>query len=140
MKDFWLHSLDYFFLVFHTTFTLFNITGWIWKKTRKIHLFTMLVTLFSWGILGIWYGFGYCFCTDWHWQVREMLGAPSKHGSYISFLIDELTGLKFSRQIVDNTVLIVFIISFTLTIVLNIRDILKKRYTGKKRIRTYFLL
>ncbi|HNW29592.1 MAG TPA: DUF2784 family protein, partial [Spirochaetota bacterium] len=46
-----LQFLDYFFLVFHTVFTLFNMTGWIWKKTRKVHLATIAAKAFSWFII-----------------------------------------------------------------------------------------
>ena len=119
--------LDYFFLIFHSVFTLFNVFGWIWKKTRKIHLITILLTTASWFILGIWYGLGYCFCTDWHWQVREMLDKPPESSSYIHFLILETTGINLSPSMVDNCVMIIFIVCFSLSIILNIRDRIRKR-------------
>ena len=56
----WFQFLNIFFFVFHSVFTLFNITGWAFRKTRKWHLITMLLTAASWFILGIWYGWGYC--------------------------------------------------------------------------------
>ena len=43
--------------------------------------------------LGVWYGWGYCPCTDWHWQVRARLGFDDPH-SYIQLLIREVTGLE----------------------------------------------
>lgn len=114
--------LDYFFLIFHSVFTLFNITGWLWKKTRKIHMVTILLTTLSWFVLGIWYGFGYCFCTDWHWQVREHLGTPAESSSYIHFLILETTGIDMSLPLVDKLVLIIFLCCLVLTVFLNYRD------------------
>lgn len=118
----WYQLLNIFFFVFHTLFTLFNITGWLFHKTRKLHLITLLLTAFSWFVLGIWYGWGYCVCTDWHWNVRARLGYHDQQNSYIHFLLHKLTGIKFNEKLVDTVTLIVFLVSFVLSIWLNIRD------------------
>ncbi|MDH3880669.1 MAG: DUF2784 domain-containing protein, partial [Desulfobacteraceae bacterium] len=55
--------LDYFFIVFHGSLILFILTGWAWKRTRRIHLITISLTILSWFGLGIFYGWGYCPCT-----------------------------------------------------------------------------
>ena len=123
----WYQFLNIFFFVFHTGFTLFNVVGWIFQKTRKLHLITLLLTAFSWFVLGIWYGFGYCFCTDWHWDVRGKLGYEDRSGSYIHFLLLKLTGANLSSQLVENITLIVFLMSFALSIWLNIRDHYQKK-------------
>jgi len=122
----WYQFLNIFFFVFHTLFTVFNVVGWIFPKTRKLHLITMSLTAFSWFILGIWYGWGYCFCTDWHWDVREKLGYHDRSNSYIHFLILKLTGVDLNENLVENITLILFIISFALSIWLNIKDHLRK--------------
>ncbi len=114
--------LNIFFFVFHTAFTLFNVVGWIFRRTRKIHLVTLSLTAFSWFVLGIWYGWGYCFCTDWHWDVREKLGFNDHSRSYIHFLIFKLTGVNCDPSIVENLTLVVFSISFALSLWFNIRD------------------
>jgi hypothetical protein len=62
---------DSFFIIFHSVLICFNLFGWIPKALRKWNLFSLILTTFSWFILGIFYGFGYCFLTDWHWEVRE---------------------------------------------------------------------
>ena len=122
--------LDVFFLVFHSIITLFNMVGWISKKTRKVHCVTMIVTGFSWFILGIWYGWGYCFCTDWHWQVREKLGQPVPFNSYIQFLVYEITGYIPDASMTDFFVATIYFLSLLITIVLNIRDYtIAKKYT-----------
>jgi len=118
----WLQFLNIFFFVFHTVFTLFNIIGWAFRKTRRLHLVTMGLTAFSWFILGIWYGFGYCFCTHWHWEVREKMGYLDESQSYIHFLILKLTGFDFNPHLVDIVTLIIFFLSFALSIWLNIKD------------------
>ena len=123
----WYQFLDIFFIVFHTLFTLFNITGWIFRATRKWNLVTLLLTACSWFVLGIWYGWGYCLCTDWHWQVRERLGFHDQQNSYIHFLLLKLTGINFNETLVNNVTLIVFVISVVMSIWLNIRDRKQKR-------------
>ena len=117
-----LEFLNFFFFVFHTVFTFFNITGWAFRKTRRLNLATLLLTAFSWFVLGIWYGWGYCFCTDWHWQVREKLGFHDQRQSYIQFLVYKLTGKLFNEELVNYTTLIVFLLSLALSILLNVRD------------------
>ncbi|HPG11801.1 MAG TPA: DUF2784 domain-containing protein [Chitinophagaceae bacterium] len=123
----WYQFLNIFFFIFHTVFTLFNIIGWAFPKARKLHLFTMLITAFSWFVLGIWYGWGYCACTDWHWQAREALGYHDRSNSYIHFLLLKLTGKNFDPVFVENMTLIIFLLSFLLSVWLNLRD--------RKRIR-----
>ena len=117
-----LSFLNIFFFVFHTLLTLFNITGWLFRATRKWNLITLLLTAFSWFVLGIWYGWGYCLCTDWHWSIREQLGYQDQQGSYIHFLLLKLTGINFNSNLVDSATLIIFLASLALSIWLNIRD------------------
>ena len=118
----WYQFLNIFFFVFHTAFTLFNIVGWIFPKTRKLHLITLTLTALSWFVLGIWYGWGYCVCTDWHWDVRAKLGLIDRSNSYIHFLLVKLTGINLNPKLVETGTLIIFFLSFALSIWLNIRD------------------
>ena|SRR5688500_17765951 len=118
----WLQFLNIFFFVFHTALTLFNVVGWISPRTRKWNLVTLLLTAFSWFGMGIWYGWGYCFCTDWHWDVREKLGYQDESNSYIHFLVLKLTGINVDPKLIDTVTLIVFFAALILSIWLNIRD------------------
>ena len=93
--------LDIFFTIFHTTLVLFILSGWIWRRTRKVHLVIVLLTAGSWTILGFFYGFGYCPFTDWHFRVLEKLGTTDLPTSYISFLVTRITGLKPDQALVD---------------------------------------
>lgn len=122
-----LYFLNLFFIVFHTLWVLFNCVGWAWRKTRRLHLTTELLTAASWFILGIWYGWGYCICTDWHWQVRKQLGLQDKSSSYTHLLIYNLTGLDPSPTAIDLLTGTVFAVTLTLSIVLNWRDWSAKR-------------
>ncbi|MEO7924839.1 MAG: DUF2784 family protein [Chitinophagaceae bacterium] len=114
--------LNILFFVFHTAFTIFNIIGWAFPQTRKLHLVTMLLTAGSWFILGIWYGWGYCLCTDLHWQVREVLGYHDRSDSYIHFLVLKLTGRELDQQLVETATLVIFGLCLILSIGLNRRD------------------
>jgi len=119
--------LNIFFFVFHSTLIIFNLFGWIWKKTRLANLVVILLTAFSWTILGIWYGFGFCPCTDWHWQVREKLGYFDMPSSYTKFLIDSLTGLDVKETLVDTLAVILLALALVASVFTNVRDWKRKR-------------
>jgi len=103
--------LDKFFLVFHSSFIAFLLLGWAWRKTRRANLAVILLTAFSWFILGIWYGYGYCPSTDWHWRVRARLGYQDLPDSYTKFLVDSLTGLNVSQSLVDIVTLVLLLLA-----------------------------
>jgi len=119
--------LNTFFFFFHTSLILFNMVGWIFPKTRKLNLLTLLLTAFSWFVLGAWFGWGYCFCTDWHWQVREHLGVHDQTNSYNHFLILKLTGLNLNLKLVDAATAVIFFASLLMSGWFNARDYRNKR-------------
>lgn len=113
--------LDKFFFVFHSGIIIFNLFGWMWEKTRKANLLLLSFTAFSWFILGIWRGIGYCPCTDWHWQVRTKLGYRHLPNSYIKFLIDSVTGLDVPAAFVDSLTVILFLAALMASIYVNVK-------------------
>lgn len=117
-----LEFLNVAFFVFHTAFTLFNLVGWIWRKTRPWHLTTLLLTAASWFGLGIWHGWGYCPCTDWHWEVRAKLGYHDVANNYIEFLIEKLTGLSIHTQHMETILIVGLMVLLVLSVWLNWRD------------------
>jgi len=120
--------LDYFFIVFHTLLILFNIFGWIWKKTRKFNLVLLLLTGLSWTVLGIFYGFGYCPLTEWHFNVLRKLGESNLPNSYIKYLVDRISGWDISANTVDLSTLIVFLAALSISFAINIRHMLPVRH------------
>lgn len=96
-----LEFLNYFFIVFHSLLVLFNLFGWMFRKTRRLNFATITITLMSWGILGIWYGFGYCPLTDWHYDILGQLGETNLPRSYIAFLVERYTGWLPEAGLVD---------------------------------------
>jgi len=119
---FWLKVADVALFTFHTLIVLFNCTGWIWKKTRRWHLVTMGAVIFSWFFLGIWFGFGYCLCTDLHWRVRIALGEKVTEQTYVQYLVERLTGWRPNADLASNVTAAVFAVALGLSLWLNIRD------------------
>ena len=120
-----LKALDIFFLIFHTSLILFNLFSWIWGITRRLNLYTLLLTGASWFILGIFYGIGFCPLTEWHFEILEKLGYTNLPASYIKYLIDRLTGLHVNEHLVDTFTATGFFIALAISLFLNIRDYLK---------------
>jgi hypothetical protein len=118
--------LDYFFSVFHATLVLFNLSGWAWKKTRRIHLATISLTILSWFGLGMFYGWGYCPCTDWHWQIKRHLGETVLPNSYIKYYADKLTGVTWDPLLVSVVVVFLGLLAFALSCWLNFKSISKR--------------
>ncbi len=119
---------DWFFVIFHSVLILFNLFGWVWRKTRKAHLITISLTLLSWGFLGIWYGWGYCPLTDWHWQVLERMGTEGLPNSYISYLLERLLNWQPNQEWVDMGTLAFTLLALGMSIWVNFW---KRRSTAK---------
>ena len=101
MDELFLRMANTFFYVFHTVLIVFNLFGWILKRTRKLNLITLLLTFGSWVLLGIWKGWGYCFLTDWHYGILRRLGEHKLPNSYIAFLIHKVTGWLPSAELIN---------------------------------------
>jgi len=114
-----LRSLDIFFVVFHTALIIFNLFGWIIKKTRRLNLITLVLTGLSWFVLGIFYGPGYCPLTDWHFQVLDILGSSSWSYSYIEYLIERLLNVDISGILVNRITLIAYLTALLLSVYVN---------------------
>jgi hypothetical protein len=120
--------LDIFFVIFHTSLIFFNLFGWIWRKTRILNLVLLGLTGASWLFLGLLVGtLGYCPLTDWHFNVLNKLGETGLPSSYIKYLADRLTGLDFNPSLVDHITLFAFLAALTISLVLNIRDLILRR-------------
>ena len=123
------HIFDIFFVIFHTSVILFNLFGWIWRKTRRLNLVLLLITGGSWLFLGLIVGtMGYCPLTDLHFSVLEKMGATGLPTSYVKYLADRLTGLDFNSSLIDNITLYSFLAALGFSLFFNIRD-----YSERKR-------
>ena len=114
--------LDILFVVFHTLLVGFNMLGWAWRRTRRLHLITISVTLLSWFGLGVVYGWGYCPLTDWHWDVKRALGETALPASWMKYYLDLVTGLDWSAALVDAIVIGSALGALVVSVALNVRD------------------
>ncbi|MCX6303121.1 MAG: DUF2784 domain-containing protein [Bacteroidia bacterium] len=120
--------LDIFFVVFHTSVIIFNLFGWIWKKTRIANLITLSLTGASWLFLGLIVGtLGYCPFTDWHFNVLYKLGKTDLPNSYIKYLADRITGINFNASMIDSITLYAFLAALVLSLIFNSRDYFRKK-------------
>ncbi len=122
MERLGLQALDVGFFVLHSCIVLFNVFGWMWRRTRRANLVLLLLTLGSWLLMGAVYGVGYCVCTDLHFRVRHALGYRDLGDSYISFLVWKLAGVlppDHAVRIVSGTV---FTFCLAMSLWLNWRD------------------
>jgi hypothetical protein len=120
---------DVFFTVFHTALILFNLFGWALPRWRKWHIGSLLITFGSWGVLGYFKGWGYCPCTDWHWQILHARGIYDLPNSYISYLVVRLTGVSLPASLVDIATLAGAILALMISTVLYLRN---KRARSRK--------
>ncbi len=114
-----LEIFDSLLFTTHVVVILFNLFGWIHPKTRKAHLVVVGLTLFSWLVLGIWKGFGYCILTDWEWDIKRELGERHLPASFIQYLTNNIFGLTLNRTTVDSLTLGFFLAAIVMTIKVN---------------------
>lgn len=106
-----LQLADVGFYVFHTLLVLFNMFGWIWRQTRFWHLICMSLTAFSWFVMGAIYGWGYCVCTDWHFQIRDALGYEDPGiSTYVQLMSEQFFGISISRFTSDVWAVAIFVL------------------------------
>ena len=96
-----LNVLDKLFFLMHLLLIVFNLFGWIPRKTRLLHLFFVLITLGFWVVVGYWKGFGYCPLTDWHWQVKTQLGETALPASFIKYFVDQMLHINSNPAFID---------------------------------------
>jgi hypothetical protein len=114
-----LQLLDIFYTILHVVIIVFNLSGWIWLRTRIYHFYGILLTAFSWFFLGIWYGFGYCPITDWQWQVKEKLGEDHLPNSFIKYFADQISGENINPNVVDVLTAVCFVLAAGITVYVN---------------------
>lgn len=120
-------ALDVIFHVFHIVVIIFNTFFWMSFRTLRIAQVTQVLTLISWVGFGFWYGFGYCFLTDWHWQVKERLGEKDLPSSYIKYVLDGLSNSNWNPDTVDKITVSMLVVSLIGCLVQTYRKNLRRR-------------
>lgn len=103
----------------HVVIIGFNLFGWIWTATRKVHFICVLATAASWFLLGIWFGMGYCPVTDWQWRIKEQLGERNLPASFIKYYADKISGKDISSSLIDMVTVVSFAIAAFLSVYVN---------------------
>ena len=114
-----LKLLDFLLTVFHLLIIGINLFGWIWPKTRKLHLVFVLITAGCWLGLGYWYGVGYCPVTDWQWQVKTQLGERNLPDSFIKYYADKISGSNINAVFIDTITAAGFFLAAVISVYVN---------------------
>jgi hypothetical protein len=112
--------------------SFFGLFGWIWKKTRRLNLICLLLTGASWVILGIFYGFGYCPLTQWHFNILENLGYTDLPSSYLSYLFARITGIRLDQSLVDAVTTWGLVLALVISLYLNLKH--RFRLEGREKV------
>jgi hypothetical protein len=113
-----LQLLNIILNITHILLMLFIMTGWIFRRSRMIHLLVVLLTGFSWIVFINSKEMGYCILTDWQWQVLGSLGKTNLPETYVQYLYEQLTDHRILKATSRNITRSVWIISLTLSIML----------------------
>lgn len=119
--------LNIAFFVGHSLLIVFNLVGWIWPRTRRLHLATLSATLFSWLVMGAWKGWGYCLCADWHFQIRRRSGIHAGETSYTQLLFNQIPGVTVTRTFADVVTVTALVLILIATVTVHVRAAMRKR-------------
>jgi hypothetical protein len=103
-----LRALDLGLMSLHLLVIAINVFGWILPSTRRLQRWVLSLTSLSWLGLGAWMGWGYCFLTDWHWDIKRALGEGPLPASYIQYILRHHLGLHVPDRWVDAATAAVF--------------------------------
>jgi hypothetical protein len=122
-----LHVLDWTLFLLHAALVGFNMVGWAWRRTRVFHLVTLGLTAFSWFVIGAFWGWGYCVCTDWHSQIRRQLGYVDPEATFVQQLAVGFFGISLGRGLADGIAGGVFVLIVMATAIVWAKDLLRKK-------------
>ena len=114
-----LKTLDVPFTILHLVIIVFNLFGWMFRSTRKLHLISVILTAASWFVLGIWFGMGYCPLTDWQWRIKEQLGEHNLPSNFVEYLAEKVSGIDLSTQVVNAVIGVCFGVAALLSVYVN---------------------
>lgn len=102
-------AADWAFTLLHLAVVLGVALLWIPRCTRRAHLLLVGLTGASWLGLGALYGhIGYCFLTDWHWQVKRARGEGELPASFIQYMATNWLELPVAASTTDACTGLVF--------------------------------
>ena len=115
--------LDYFLTYFHSALILFVLSGWIFPQTRRPHAWLLILILIAWFGIGLYKGvLGYCPLTDWHWDIKRALGERGMSSSFVEYMVEKISGVNFSRKLVDGFTLGGLIMACIMAVVMFVKS------------------
>lgn len=114
-----LHALDIFLTLVHFTIIGINMFGWIWPKTRRLNFVCIVATTFSWFVLGLKFGIGYCPLTHWQWMIKEKLGEHNLPYSFITYYGEKIANRSLDPALVNKVTAISFGIAVICSVYFN---------------------
>ncbi len=114
-RGLWL-VLDSLLFAFHLFVIGVNVFGWIPRRMRALQRSILLLTTLSWLGLGYFYGLGYCFLTDWHWEIKRQLGEQNVPSSFIQYILRQKLGWQLPDLMVDRITGTVFALLLIITL------------------------
>ena len=112
-NNFFYTIIDILFNTMHIFAILINCFGWAFKKTLRINLLLLLITISSWSILGLFYGVGFCFLTMLHSLSLDFFGPTSIPFSYLDYIILEKLNINTSSNIISLTSIFFYFFCFS---------------------------
>ena len=99
---------DAFLTIIHLAVVAFNLFGWIPERTRKANFILLVLTAASWFLLGIWYGMGYCFLTDWQWDIKRHRGETNIPGNFVEYIAEKVFNRDFNTGFISTLTAVCF--------------------------------
>ncbi len=106
-----LSVLDIALNIIHVLIILFCVTGWLVPRWRRAHFVILITILFSWFVLGIWKGWGYCMLTDVQWRIKHSLGQQNLPDSFIKYSVDKIAGRDIPSRLINPVIYCLFFTS-----------------------------
>lgn len=116
-----LQLADALLFITHLVVIGFNLLGWIWRSTQRLHLLVAGITATCWLLLGIWFGIGYCPLTDLEWNVKYKLGETRLPASFIKYLAEQVGATGISALTIDYCTGIGFALAVFASIYVNVK-------------------
>jgi hypothetical protein len=105
-----LAALDWFLTALHVVIVLAFCFLWIPQSTARLHLWLVSCVAFSWLVLGLFKGMGYCLLTDVGWRVKRARGETHLPGSFLKYAADFVTGSNVPPRLVDAVAATLFVL------------------------------
>ncbi len=109
-------ALDWLLLGLHLFVIAINAWGWWPRRTRRLQRWTLLLTAFSWLGCGAFYGWGYCFLTDWHWDIKRARGETELPHSFLQYILQHYLDVYLPNSWVDGVAAGVLTIAVFITL------------------------